>query len=299
MDFATFSTQYLFPGVIFIVMFGLGLSLTPASFASILQVPRAVLVGLAGQMVFLPAVALGLALLLPLPEPILLGLVILAACPGGSTSNAIVFALRGETALSVTLTALSSVLSIITIPFIIGLGFTLVTGGAAELALPAVSMMQRLFMMTGLPILLGMIMRYLFPTPAVASLPVFRVISLLLILTIIAISVRDAFGLIEDNALKILGAALALALLVIPGSWLIAHLARLDQRKRVAITVEVGVQNTPLALVIGATLLGLPELNIVPVAYGILNYLFIGLLLLAIYRLRGAPPAVVTPCETR
>ena len=81
MDFATFSTHYLFPGVIFFVMFGLGLSLTPAAFRNILLVPRAVAIGLAGQMIFLPAVALGLALLLPLPDPIRIGLVILAACP--------------------------------------------------------------------------------------------------------------------------------------------------------------------------------------------------------------------------
>ncbi|MDZ7768297.1 MAG: hypothetical protein U5K38_04150 [Woeseiaceae bacterium] len=227
-----------------------------------------------------------------------MGLVILAACPGGSTSNAIVFALRGETALSVTLTALSSVLSIVTIPFIVGLGFVLVTGGTTELALPAGSMMQRLFIITGLPIILGMIVRYFAPGTAVSSLAVFRVLSLVLILTIIVISVRDAFGLIQGNALMILAAAMALALLVVPGAWLIAHLAHLDQGKRVAISVEVGVQNTPLALVIGATLLGLPELNIVPVAYGILNYLFIGLLLLATYRVRGKAQAAVAPDDT-
>lgn len=288
MDFATFSTQYLFPGVIFIVMFGLGLSLTPAAFANILRVPRAVAIGLGGQMIFLPAVAIALALLLPLPDPIRLGLVILAACPGGSTSNAIVFALKGETALSVTLTALSSVLSIVTIPLIVGLGFNLVTGDTTELALPASAMMQRLFIMTGLPIILGMSLRALLPGAALASLRFFRVLSLILILTIIAISVRDAFHLLEDNALQILIGALSLVLLVVPGAYLLARLARLDLGKRIAITVEVGVQNTPLALVIGATLLGLPELNITPVAYGLVNYLIIGILLLAMYRSNAA-----------
>ena len=288
MDFATFSTQYLFPGVIFIVMFGLGLSLTPAAFANILRVPRAVAIGLGGQMIFLPAVAIALALLLPLPDPIRLGLVILAACPGGSTSNAIVFALKGETALSVTLTALSSVLSIVTIPLIVGLGFNLVTGDTTELAMPASAMMQRLFIMTGLPIILGMSLRALLPGPALASLRFFRVLSLILILTIIAISVRDAFHLLEDNALQILIGALSLVLLVVPGAYLLARLARLDIGKRIAITVEVGVQNTPLALVIGATLLGLPELNITPVAYGLLNYLIIGILLLVMYRSNAA-----------
>lgn len=288
MDFATFSTQYLFPGVIFIVMFGLGLSLTPAAFANILRVPRAVAIGLGGQMIFLPAVAIAIAVMLPLPDPIRLGLVILAACPGGSTSNAIVFALKGETALSVTLTALSSLLSILTIPLIVGLGFTLVTGDETELAMPASAMMQRLFIMTGLPIILGMTLRALFPGPAEASLRFFRILSLVLILTIIAISVRDAFHLLEDNALQILIGALSLALLVVPGAYLLAQLARLDTGKRIAITVEVGVQNTPLALVIGATLLGLPELNITPVAYGLLNYLFIGILLLIMYRSTAA-----------
>lgn len=288
MDFATFSTQYLFPGVIFIVMFGLGLSLTPAAFANILRVPRAVAIGLGGQMIFLPAVAIALALLLPLPDPIRLGLVILAACPGGSTSNAIVFALKGETALSVTLTALSSVLSIVTIPLIVGLGFNLVTGDTTELAMPASAMMQRLFIMTGLPIILGMSLRALLPGAALASLRFFRVLSLILILTIIAISVRDAFHLLEDNALQILIGALSLVLLVVPGAYLLARLARLDLGKRIAITVEVGVQNTPLALVIGATLLGLPELNITPVAYGLVNYLIIGILLLAMYRSNAA-----------
>ncbi|MFU8814371.1 MAG: bile acid:sodium symporter family protein [Pseudomonadales bacterium] len=288
MDFATFSTLYLFPGVIFVVMLGLGLSLTPAAFVNIVRVPRAVAVGLLGQMAFLPAVAITLALVLPLPDPIRLGLIILAACPGGSTSNAIVFALRGETALSVTLTALSSLLSIVTIPLIVGFGFTLITGDGTELAMPAATMMQRLFVMTGLPIVLGMATRLLLPGPAEASLRFFRVLSLVLILTIIAISVNDALHLIEDNALQILAGALGLALLIVPGAYLIARLARLDAGKRVAITVEVGVQNTPLALVIGATLLGLPELNITPVAYGLLNYLFIGVLLLVLHRRAGA-----------
>ena len=286
MDFATFSTHYLFPGVIFIVMFGLGLSLTAAAFVNVVRVPRAVTVGLLGQMVFLPAVAVALALLLPLPDPIRLGLIILAACPGGSTSNAIVFALKGDTALSVTLTALSSILSILTIPFIVGLGFTLVTGDAAELAMPAGTMMQRLLVMTGLPILLGMGVRGLLPGMAEASLKFFRVLSLILILTIIAISVRDAIGLVEDNALQILLGALGLVVLVVPGAYLIALLTRLEHGQRIAVTVEVGVQNTPLALVIGATLLGLPELNVTPVAYGLLNYLFVGILLLTLHRNR-------------
>ena len=159
------------------------------------------------------------------------------------------FALRGETALSVTLTALSSLLSILTIPFIVGLGFMLITGADTELAMPAGAMMQRLFLMTALPILLGMGLRYAVPGPAEASLRFFRVLSLLLILTIIAISVRDAYHLIEGKALSIMMAT--------------------------------------LALVIGATLLGLPELNITPVAYGLLNYLFIGVLLLFMHRARS------------
>jgi BASS family bile acid:Na+ symporter len=284
-------TRFLFPTVIAFVMFGLGMSLTPSAFGNVLRTPKAVLVGLAGQLVLLPLLALFLALVLPVAEPIRIGLVVLAACPGGATSNAIVFALGGETALSVTLTAVSSVITILTLPWVVTLGVELISGEAGRLALPAGSMVVRLATMTALPIVLGMTLRGLAPEFCLAARRPFRILSLLLVLAIVAISVRDALGLLREDALETFLATLALASLVVPGAWLLSRFAGLRAGERTAIAVEVGVQNTPLALLVGAMLVGMPELGITPVSYGLLNYLFVAVLLTWLRRRGGGPAA--------
>lgn len=224
-------TRYLFLAVIAFVMSGLGMSLTPSASGTVLRKPKVVLVGLSGQLLFLPPLAFLLAFVLPVAESIRIGLVALAAG----------------------------------------------------------SMVGRLAMMTGLPIALGMTLRGLAPGFCLAALRPFRILSLVLVLAIVAISVRDALGLLREDALEILLATFALAATVVPGACVLARLSGLQTGERTAVAVEVGVQNTPLALLVGAMLVGMPELGITPVAYGLLNYLFIAVLLVWLRGRREMP----------
>lgn len=273
------SHNYIFPAVIFSIMFGLGMAMNLAMIRDVLVRPRALLTGLAGQLLLLPLLAFAVATLGPWSSLVALGLIVIAVCPGGSTSNAIVFAIRGDVALSVSLTALSSVLTLITIPLLLALALQLWGDGANTVLLPVSRVIKSLFLMTALPVGLGMLLRKLSPALASRMLEPFRRASLVMLLSIIALSIYNSRGYISSEIGHIAVASGILVVVVISGGWSLARLFKLDASQCLTIAVEVGVQNTALALYIGASLLGSPELTIVAITYGIINYALIGLLI--------------------
>lgn len=278
------SHSYIFPGVIFTIMFGLGMTMSLTMFRDVLVKPRALLTGLAGQLVLLPLLAFTIAMLGPWSSLVALGLIVIAVCPGGSTSNAIVFAIRGDVALSVSLTALSSVLTLITIPPLLGLALHLWGGGAEALLVPVSQVVRGLLLMTALPVCLGMLLRHYAPALTDRMREPFRKASLVMLLSIIALSIYNSRGYISAEMGQIAAASSALVAAVISGGWTLAKLLRLPRDQRLTIAIEIGVQNTALALFIGASLLNLPELTVVAIAYGIINYALIGALIVGLRR---------------
>jgi BASS family bile acid:Na+ symporter len=151
--------QVALPVALFAVLFGMGLSLVPEDFRRVLRHPKAKLVGLTCQLVMLPVIAFALALLFRLPGELAVGLMVLAACPGGATSNVITHLSKGDTALSVTLTAISSMVCVFTIPWIVGWSMEWFMGGSAAVQLPFWKTLGQLTAVTILPIVCGMALR--------------------------------------------------------------------------------------------------------------------------------------------
>ncbi len=261
------------PLIILIMMIAMGTELRLADFKRTLEMPRATLVGLAGQMIVLPLVGLAFAQWPAFSPEIAIGIIIVTACPGGAMSNIFSYLARANVSLSVTLTALSSVLCFVTIPFWIGLGFDLFgasTGsGTHAIELPFVRTALQLFVVTILPISIGMAIRARRPELCEKLRnPMRRTTTILMAITIVVV-----VGSEWENVLRDLGAASVAALGLVVGmlalSFLAARGAQLDQRDAFTVSIEVSLQNGALATMIPLSILKMPELIIFPGAYAL------------------------------
>jgi BASS family bile acid:Na+ symporter len=165
----TFSYTYidiLISAVLASIMFGLGLSLTVDNFKNILLFPRAFFIGLGSQMIALPAIAFVILSFSDLPAAFKVGIMILAACPGGTTSGFVTYLFKGNVALSISLTAINSLLTIFTIPIIVNLALQYYMGQQTEFHLPLLSSIVQIFLITLLPVGLGVLVRRMIPTTA-------------------------------------------------------------------------------------------------------------------------------------
>lgn len=268
----TLLTQYGFPAIVFVIMLGMGLALEIRSFATLLSEPRAVLLGLAAQMLLLPAVAVGLAMALPLDPTVAVGLIILAACPGGVTSNAISLAARADIALSVSLTAISSLLVAVTLPLWAIFATTMFLGEGRSINLPFLQTATTLASLTLLPVILGMVIRRFSPGLALPLVEKFRFIAVALILFMCLATVGFNFQHLRGWAVfgESLAACLALMGVTMTAGYVLARQAALAVAQRLSIVIEVGVQNNAVALLAAITLLGDPAIARLPLVYGLL-----------------------------
>jgi len=258
-------------GLIF-VMFGMGLGLAPADFKRVILTPPAALLGATLQLLGLPALAFLLALIFRLPGDLAVGLMLVAACPGGPTSNLITHLSKGDTALSVTLTAISSVITVFTIPLVVDFSARHFLGGDAAVQLPFLKTLVQLLIVTLLPIAVGMAIHAKFPgfSKRMASpMNLFSIIFLALI--ILAAVLREAD---LGKQIAIAGPfVITLNLLAMGLAFLAARLFRLPVPQRICISVEVGIQNATLALAIALGILESPRLAIPAVVYGLFMFL--------------------------
>ncbi len=153
------SASILLAIAIMVIMMGMGLSLTLADFKRIAQNPKPVLLGLINQIILLPIVALGLVYLFEPPAFIAIGMILLAACPGGTSSNLVTLLAKGDLALSVSMTAINSVITIITIPFWVGYAYSAYLAEAANMASPTAAIFKTLIVILAIPLTLGMIIK--------------------------------------------------------------------------------------------------------------------------------------------
>lgn len=267
-----FFTGFAFPVTVFIIMVGMGLALTGADFRLLGRAPRAVLVGLSAQLILLPLLALALASLLPVDPLVKAGLMLMAAAPGGVTSNAITLAARADVALAVALTALSSLLVCITLPFWSGLALDLFLARDGQMRLSPLEAGLSLAMATVLPVMIGMAVRRFRPTLALAVLARFRVVAVGLILFMCLTTTFYNLHHFTDLTVVMenVGAAAALMLTAMVGATFYARFWRLGVQQRLTITIEVGVHNIAVALLAAFTLLGDPTVARLPLAYGLL-----------------------------
>ena len=247
---ASFFTAIFLPIALAIIMLGMGLSLVPDDFLRVVKYPKAVTVALISQLIILPTIAFIIAKTIPMPNYIAVGLLILALCPGGPTSNLITYFAKGDVALSVTLTALSSTITVFTIPVISNLALQHFIGTTAAIALPISTAMLQIFVITLLPIGLGMSIKQRYPEFAFRLEKVTSKIAIaFLILIISALIVREWSRLPGFIAQVGIGVVLLNISAMMVGFY-ISKLFNLSIPQRICIAIEVGFQNGTLAITI-------------------------------------------------
>ncbi len=253
------------------IMFGMGMSLTTADFKRVVLSPRATILGLCCQLIALPLLAFGLIWLFRLPGDLAVGLVILAACPGGPTSNIITHLSRGDTALSVTLTAVSSVITVFTIPLIVGFSIGHYLDADEAIALPFLKTVAQLVVVTLIPIALGMWVNAARPGFSRRMASTVNVVSLLFLALVILAAVLREKDLGEQFILA--GpAALALNLGSMGLGLGAAALFHLTRPQGICISIESGIQNGTLALSIALGLLDSSRIAMPAVVYSLLMF---------------------------
>ncbi len=271
-------------GSLFIIMFGMGLSLTLNDFKEIFIEPRAIITGLVNQLLLLPVIGFVLIAILPVPGEIAIGIIILAACPGGPTSNLMTHLAKGDLALSVSLTAISSFITLLTIPFIINLGLQMVLGQNTIIQLPVVRTILQVFVIVIIPIIIGMTIKSRKPTFAEKmDRPVRIASAVVFILVLVAIVYKEKDMLIE--ALPDAGLIAVLLNVITMGLGLLAaKLMRLSFAQAVSISIESGIQNGTLAISIATVLLGSTEYAVAPAVYGVLMFVTGGVFIMLVLR---------------
>ena len=267
-----FITDVILPLALAFIMFTLGLGLTFSDFARVAKMPKNFLIGLISQLIFLPLVALIIVFIWPLQPELAIGLMLIAAAPGGVTSNILTSFAKGDVALSISLTAVMSVLSVISVPIVLGLSIGLISNdslGSISLTGIAISM----FLIVTLPVLLGMIFR--------ASLSYLTkkiekgakiLSSALFVLVLIGAILAERQNLVEYFAQTGL-VVLILNILMMAIAYYWAKLFSTGKSQLKAISIECGLQNGTLAIFVGTSVFG-GGLYIVPAAtYSVIMYL--------------------------
>lgn len=262
----------LLPLALILIMFGMGTTLTVADFKRVILSPKAKLLGLACQLILLPLLAFALAHAFRLPPELAVGLLLIAACPGGPTSNIITHLAKGDTALSVTLTAVSSIITVFTIPLFVGLAMGHFMQGSATIHLPFGKTLIQLLAVTLIPIVLGMWVHAAKPAFAQRmSRPVNALSLMFLALIIIAAVARE-----KDLAAQITAAGPAtvtLNVLAMALGFVVAAAFKLPSPQRTTIAIEVGIQNGTLALAIALGLLENSRIAIPAVVYSLFMFI--------------------------
>jgi BASS family bile acid:Na+ symporter len=258
-------------------MFGLGLSLTVANFRNILVYPRAFFIGLSSQMIALPVIAFIILLFSDIPDVYKVGIMILAVCPGGTTSGFVTYLFKGNVALSISLTAINSVLTIFTIPFVVNFSLEYFMKQDSNLHLPVLNSFIQIFLVTLLPATLGVFVHWL--KPNIAKFLEKQLKYILMLLLAIVYSVKffageqyGGTGITAAEAWTIFPYTLIFNVACFILSIGFGKLTRLTIRDAFTIAIEVTLHNTTLALLIAGTLLHNQEMVKPALVYSMFSF---------------------------
>ncbi len=271
----------LLPLALAFIMFSLGLTLVAADFIRLFARPKAVVLGLLGQIVLVPVLAYLFAWGANFPADMALGLMILAACPGGVSSGLLTHLARGDTALSISLTAISSVVAVVTLPVVVGFSLQQFSYDTSPIDLPVQQMVRGIFLLTTVPVILGMALRHLHPALACRiEKPAGKLATVMFVLIVIATFVGQ-HELLLANLPRIGPAIFVLSILIMGMGMGLSYLTRLAPREAIAVAMECGLQNAALGIFVAVGLLNRPDLSVPSVVYALLmNVGAIGLVFL-------------------
>jgi BASS family bile acid:Na+ symporter len=271
----SFIGQILLPLALAFIMLALGVGLTPADFRRIFTKPKALLVGAVLQYISLPLLAIAIVAFLPAPPVLKVGIVLLAACPGGTTSNLLTHMARGDVALSISLTALTSLTSMFTVPVVLMIALALFMGPEA----PSVGLVTTglvIFLLTVVPVGIGMAIRQFAPNIANALDRHSRLLSgIVFTAVVLATLIADR----DEMASRFAEAgfiALSLNVAAMGVAFAVASLVMLKMKQRIALTLECGLQNATLAIVVAVGMLGDVAYAVPAAIYGLLMFVTAG-----------------------
>ncbi|MEQ5814008.1 bile acid:sodium symporter family protein [Marinobacter sp. NFXS11] len=260
------------PIALFIIMIGIGMTLTIRDFRQVAVYPKGMIVGTIAQILVMPLIAFMLATLLAVPPAIAVGLVIIAACPGGTTSNLFVLLSRGNIALSIVLTVSASLITILTLPLFTNIALQHYMGTEENIVLPVWKTVGMLIGIVLFPVAIGMVVRTRKPEVARKAegiVSIFGGVVLAVLIVALVYGVRDQIW----ELLKQAGPATILLNLAGIGLGLAAgRMAGLTQRESLAVAVELGVKNGTIALMVTLTLLESSAMSIPAAVYGVLMF---------------------------
>ena len=254
-----------------IIMFGLGLDLTPQDFIRIGKRPKAAAVALGCQLILLPVICFGLCIMFVLPPIIAVGMMLLAASPGGTTANLFSHLFKGDVALNISLTAINSIIAVITLPIIVNLAIAWFQPGDMQVGLQFKKTVE-VFLIVLVPVGLGMLVRQFKPAFAkVMDKPVRigSIIILTLVITGAAIAGRGAF---IQHFGSIVGIVVLFCIFSLSLGYLVPRLMKVEKSQAIASAFEVGLHNATLAIVIAQSVLLSPEMSLPAAIYGVLMF---------------------------
>lgn len=278
-----------------VIMLGLGLSLTLADFKRVLAYPRAVVVGLFCQMFLLPLVAVGVAHLFALPPALAVGLMLLAAAPGGATANLFSHLAKGDVALNITLTAVNSLLALFTLPLIVNWSLVHFLGEGQVIPMVFDKVIQVFVIVLG-PVAIGMTIRRSSPGTADRLDRPVRILSAVFLVLVIAAAVAKERAHLGDYFQQVGLAALAFNLVSMAVGYFVPQLFGIVRRQAVAIGMEIGIHNGTLAIFLANQILKRDDMAISPAIYSLI--MFFTAAAFGAYMARGAEaeePQVAPP----
>ncbi|HET9053278.1 MAG TPA: bile acid:sodium symporter family protein [Cyclobacteriaceae bacterium] len=265
------ATAVFLPLALGIIMLGLGLSLTLADFRRVTHYPKAVTIALVCQMVVLPMICFVLVAVSGLDPVLCVGMMLLAASPGGATANLYSHLSKGDVALNITLTAINSILSLFTLPLIVNfsLGYFMESGQYVPVQFAKVI---EVFAIVLIPVSIGMFLKKRWPGFALKmDKPVKIASALILIVLIVSVTIKEKQVLI-DYAGSLGLPVLLFNVLSMAVGYFIPRLLRVDKRQSVAIGMEIGIHNGTLAIYIALSVLGNSTMSVPPAIYSLLMF---------------------------
>lgn len=274
----TLVNSVIIPICLFLIMMGMGLTLVTNDFKRVLKYPKAVGIGLTNQLILLPIIGFALANIMPLRPEYAVGVMLLVLCPGGTTSNLFTYLAKGDVALSVTMTAIASVITVFTIPIVLSFSLIYFMGSGSAFELPVLKTVLTLVLLTIVPISIGMLIKRYAPRVADRSqiyVSRFGVLFLTFLVLFLGYVQRDIIvdAFIATGPVSIILNLLTMALGYYSSKWFGLNLAQ-----RTSITLEVGLQNSTLSIFMALTLLSNYDMSMMPAIYTLVMFLTAGIL---------------------
>ena len=274
--------EYLLPVAIGIIMFGIGLNLDWKDFKRVFIAPKAVLFGLFGQLVLLPLVGFSIAFLFPLEPVYQLGIVLIAACPGGTSSNIVTYMLKGRVALSVSITAFNSFLIVLSIPIVLDIAFSTFLNEDKTISLSMTETFGEVIFTVLLPVIAGTLVHNYIPNTVSKIKTSLRYILpgiLFGVFSLVLLEERGNGGKSLMDYWDLLIPALILNVFVMFLGFFLSGVLGINHEGKYTIAIEMGLQNSALAIFLANNVIGMDGLSVIAVLYG--GFSFFSTLLIA------------------